>query len=331
MGLGGGIKSHKYISVFMPHNPKRILLTGGHGFVGSFVLEALRARWGNDVEIILPDRPQDDLRDRATCDRLVKDIDTVIHLAARVGGIGYNREHPGVLFYDNAIMGINLMEASRLAGVKKFVQVGTVCAYPKFTPVPFKEEDIWNGYPEETNAPYGLAKKSLLVMAQAYRQEYGFNAIYLLPVNQYGPRDVFDPSSSHVIPALIRRMIEARESGAPSIVNWGTGSASREFIFVRDTADAIVKATEFYDGSEPVNIGSGQEIFIKDLVETIKRLTRYQGELTWDPSKPDGQPRRMLDTSKAEKYFGFKAKTDFETGLKETIEWYEQARQKGTT
>ncbi len=310
----------------MSYQPKRILLTGGHGFVGSFVQDALRKRWGNDIDIIIPKRPEDDVRDRATCERLVKDVDTVIHLAARVGGIGYNREHPGVLFYDNAIMGIELMEAARKAGVKKFVMVGTVCAYPKFTPVPFKEEDLWIGYPEETNAPYGLAKKMLLVQAQAYRQEYGFNAIYLLPVNQYGPRDDFDPSSSHVIPALIRRLIESREAKAPSVDIWGTGKATREFCFARDTADGIVKATELYDGADPVNIGSGMEISIRDLAELIKKLTRYEGELTWDPTKPDGQPRRMLDTSKAEKLFGFKAQTSFEDGLKETIVWYEQNR-----
>jgi len=305
------------------HQPKQILVTGGGGFLGTHVCDALRLHWGDAIEIRIPDRPTDDLRDMATCQRLVEGVDTVIHLAARVGGIGYNMEHPAELFYDNAVMGIQLMEAARVAGVKKFVATGTICAYPKFTPVPFKESDLWIGYPEETNAPYGLAKKMLLVQAQAYRQQYGFNAIYLLPVNLYGPGDDFETSSSHVIPALIRKMVEARNSNAPSVEVWGTGVATREFCFVRDTARALVLATENCDSSEPVNIGSGTEISIKDLVVLIKRLTNYQGEIVWDTSKPDGQPRRVLDVSRA-KQFGFTAQTSLEDGLREAIEWFEK-------
>jgi GDP-L-fucose synthase len=250
----------------------------------------------------------------------------VIHLAAQVGGIGFNQEHPAELFYNNAIMGIELMEAARKANVKKFVIAGTICAYPKFTPVPFREEELWNGYPEETNAPFGLAKRMLLVQAQAYRQQYGFNAIYLLPVNLYGPGDEFDPRSSHVIPALIRNMVEARDANKPTVQVWGTGKATREFCFVRDTAKAIVLATEHYDGAEPVNIGSGQEISIKDLAETIKKVVGYTGELAWDHSKPDGQPRRCLDVNRAKEGFGFTAETPFEQGLKETVEWFEKNR-----
>ena len=305
------------------YEPKIILVTGGAGFLGSHVSEALRQRWPN-AELRIPERPKDDLRDMATCERLVKDVDTVVHLAARVGGIGFNQQHPGQLFYDNAAMGIQLMEAARRAGVKKYVNIGTVCAYPKFTPVPFKEDDIWSGYPEETNAPYGLAKKMLLVQAQAYRQEYGFNAIYLLPVNLYGPGDDFDPKSSHVIPALVRRMVEARDANAPSIEVWGTGNATREFCFVRDAANAIVLATEKYDGTEPINIGSGNEISIKDLVETIKQHVGYTGEITWNTSKPDGQPRRQLDITRARKELGYEPKTDFDAGLAETVRWFEE-------
>lgn len=306
------------------HSPKTILVTGGGGFLGSNVCAALRAKWP-EAELRIPERPADDLRDMATCVRLVQGVDTVVHLAAVVGGIGFNQAHPAELFYDNAVMGILLMEAARKAGVKKFVAVGTICAYPKFTPVPFSENDLWNGYPEETNAPYGLAKKMLLVQAQAYRAQYGFNAIYLLPVNLYGPGDDFDTSSSHVIPALIRKMVEATEKGAPSVDIWGTGTASREFCFVRDAAEAIALATERYDGGEPVNIGSGTEITIKDLVGTIQNLCGFTGSLSWDASKPDGQPRRCLDVSRA-KAFGFEAKTPFVEGLKETIEWYKKNR-----
>ena len=254
--------------------------------------------------------------------KAVKDIDIVIHLAAKVGGIGLNQQIPGQLFYDNLIMGIQLMESARLAKVKKFVAIGTVCAYPKFTPVPFKEEDLWNGYPEETNSAYGLAKKMLLVQAQAYRQQYGFNAIYLLPVNLYGPGDNFDPSSSHVIPALIKKAVEAKRNNEPSINVWGTGNASREFLYVEDAAKAIVLATLKYNQPEPINIGSGIEITIKDLVATINKLVGFTGQIIWDKSKPDGQPRRCLDTSKALKEFGFKAETDLKSGLQKTIDGY---------
>lgn len=305
------------------HIPKVILVTGGGGFLGTHVCAELREKWPQ-AEIRIPARPADDLRDMSTCERLVQGVDTVIHLAARVGGIGFNQAHPGQLFYDNAIMGIQLIEAARRVGVKKFVAVGTICAYPKFTPVPFKEDDIWMGYPEETNAPYGLAKKMMLVQAQAYRQEYGFNAIYLLPVNLYGPGDDFDTHSSHVIPALIRRMVEARDTNAPTVEVWGTGVATREFCFVRDTAHAIVLATERYDGPEPINIGSGIEISIADLVNVIKRVVGYQGEIVWDPTKPDGQPRRQLDITRARTLLGYEPSTSFEDGLKETVTWFER-------
>jgi GDP-L-fucose synthase len=247
----------------------------------------------------------------------------VIHLAAVVGGIGANRENPGRFFYENAIMGIELMERARRAGVEKFVQIGTVCSYPKFTPVPFREDDIWSGYPEETNAPYGLAKKMLLVQGQAYRQQYGFDVIHLIPVNLYGPGDNFDPGSSHVIPALIKKCVDARDVGSDHIEVWGTGSASREFLYVDDAAEGIVLAAERYDGAEPVNLGVGREITIRELVELVARLTRFEGEIRWDASKPDGQPRRALDTSRARELFGFEARTSFEDGLQRTIEWYE--------
>ena len=250
--------------------------------------------------------------------------DIVIHLAAVVGGIGANREHPGEFFYKNLMMGIQLIEQARLRNIEKFVAIGTVCAYPKFTPVPFKEDDIWNGYPEETNAPYGLAKKMLLVQSQAYRQEYGFNSIFLLPVNLYGPSDNFDPASSHVIPALIKKCVDAIKAGDDYIECWGTGNVSREFIYVADAAEAILLATEHYNGPEPVNIGAGFEITIKELVEKIAKLTGFKGEIRWNTSKPDGQPRRRLDVSRATKLFGFEAKTDFDKGLKTTIDWYNQ-------
>jgi len=249
-------------------------------------------------------------------------MDIVIHLAAKVGGIGFNKKYPAILFYDNAIMGIQLMEAARQEGVQKFVAVGTVCAYPKFTPVPFKEEDLWNGYPEETNAPYGIAKRFLLVQAQAYREQYGFNAIYLLPVNLYGPRDNFDPERSHVIPALIKKMVDAKLEGRNEVVVWGTGKASREFLYVEDASEGVLLATEKYDKPDPVNLGAGREITIKDLVDLIAQLVGFDGKIVWDTSKPDGQPRRCLDTSKAKKELGFEARTDFKEGLKRTIEWY---------
>lgn len=301
---------------------KKILVTGGAGFLGSFVVEKLLERGVPKENIFVPRSDDFDLRKWENCQKAVAGQEVVIHLAAKVGGIGFNREKPGELFYDNAIMGIQMMEAARQAGVEKFVAIGTICAYPKFTPVPFKEDDLWNGYPEETNAPYGLAKKMLLVQAQAYRQQYGFNAIYLLPVNLYGPRDNFNPESSHVIPALIRKVAEAKKENKNFIEVWGTGKATREFLYVEDAAEGILLATEKYDKAEPVNLGSGREISIKDLVELICRLMDFKGEIRWDTTKPDGQPRRRLDVSRAEKEFGFRAKTDFEEGLKKTIEWY---------
>lgn len=305
---------------------KKILVTGGSGFLGSFVVEKLLARNVPKENIFVPRSREFDLRKWENCEKVAEGRDLVVHLAANVGGIGYNRKHPGALFYDNIMMGAHMMEASRQAGVKKFVAVGTVCAYPKFTPVPFKEDDLWIGYPEETNAPYGLAKKIMLVQAQGYRAEYGFNAVYLLPVNLYGPRDNFDPKSSHVIPALIRKVYEAKQAERPFIEVWGTGSASREFLYVEDAAEAIVLAAEKFDGPEPVNVGSGVEITIKDLAETICGLMDYKGGIRCDSSKPDGQPRRMLDVSRAERFFGFRAKTDFEEGLKRTIDWYAESR-----
>ncbi len=301
---------------------KRVLVTGGAGFLGSRVVAELERLGVAKNDIVVPRSSKADLRKLESCQKAVKGADVVIHLAAVVGGIGLNREKPGTLFYDNLMMGVQLMEASRLAGVKKFVAVGTICAYPKFTKVPFKEDDLWNGYPEETNAPYGLAKKMLLVQAQAYRQQYGFNAIFLLPVNLYGPGDNFDPSSSHVIPALIRKFAEAMERGEKEVVVWGSGKASREFLHVDDAARGIALAAEKYNGMDPVNLGAGFEITIRDLVELIARLMKYEGKMVWDETKPDGQPRRMLDVSRAEQRFGFKAKTSFEDGLRETIGWY---------
>lgn len=301
---------------------KKVLVTGGAGFLGKKVVDTLIAHGAKKENISTPRAAEFDLVKRENCEAVVKGQDVVVHLAAVVGGIGANREHPGEFFYENLMMGVQLIEAARLAGVKKFVAIGTVCAYPKFTPVPFKEDDLWIGYPEETNAPYGLAKKMLLVQSQAYRQEYGFNSIYLLPVNLYGPGDNFDPKSSHVIPALIKKVADAKKANAPYIEAWGTGKASREFLYVDDAAEGIVLATEKYDKPDPVNLGAGKEITIKDLTETICRSMDYKGEIRWDASKPDGQPRRMLDTRRAEKEFGFKAKIDFEEGLKRTIAWY---------
>jgi GDP-L-fucose synthase len=305
---------------------RRVMVTGGAGFLGSAVVRRLHE--AGAAEIFVPRFEDYDLRKLADIDRALADgrPDLVIHLAAVVGGIGANRANPGRFFYDNAIMGLQLMEQSRLAGVAKFVAIGTVCAYPKFTPVPFREEDLWNGYPEETNAPYGLAKKMLLVQAQAYRDQYGFNAIYLLPVNLYGPGDNFDPASSHVIPALIKKCVDAHERGDAYIEAWGTGSASREFLYVDDAARGIVLAAERYDGRDPINLGVGSEITIRDLTELIARLTGFTGEIRWDPSKPDGQPRRALDTSRAREAFGFTSSTSFEDGLRATIEWYGSTR-----
>jgi GDP-L-fucose synthase len=301
---------------------KKILVTGGAGFLGSFLVEQLKEKGVNEEDMRIPRSKDVDLRRWENCVNAVKDMDMVIHLAARVGGIGFNRAYPATLFYDNAIMGIQLMEAARQEEVAKFVAVGTVCAYPKYTPVPFKEDELWNGYPEETNAPYGLAKKMLLVQSQAYRQQYGYNSIFLLPVNLYGPGDNFDPESSHVIPALIRKFTEAVRDNKKEVEVWGTGKASREFLYVEDAARGIVLAAEKYSGPEPVNLGAGFEIKIKDLVELIAELTGFKGEIVWDTTKPDGQPRRCLDVSRAEKEFGFRAKTDFREGLKKTIEWY---------
>ena len=307
---------------------RRVMVTGGAGFLGTALVRQLRE--AGATEIFIPKVEDYDLRKLADIDRALADgrPDLIIHLAAVVGGIGANRENPGRFFYDNAIMGIQLIEQARLAGVAKFIALGTVCAYPKFTPVPFHEDDLWNGYPEETNAPYGLAKKMLLVQCQAYRDQYGFNGIYLLPVNLYGPGDNFNPESSHVIPALIKKCIDARERGDSFIEAWGTGAASREFLYVDDAARGIVLAAERYDGRDPVNLGVGSEITIRELTELIARLTGFGGEIRWDPSKPDGQPRRALDTSRARERFGFSAGTPFEDGLRATIEWYE-ARQDG--
>jgi GDP-L-fucose synthase len=307
---------------------RRFCVTGGAGFLGSFLIEKMRQRGAKDI--FVPHVENYDLVKPEDISRMLDDSrpDVIIHLAAHVGGIGANREHPAEFFYDNLMMGVQLMHQAWQRGIEKFVALGTVCAYPKFTPVPFREDDLWNGYPEETNAPYGLAKKMLLVQAQSYRQQYGFNAIFLLPVNLYGPRDNFNLESSHVIPALIRKCIEAQERGDSEIVVWGDGSASREFLYVEDAAEGIVLATEHYNGSEPVNLGSSFEITIKDLVELITRLTGFKGKIVWDTSKPNGQPRRSLDVSRAEKYFGFRAQISFEEGLRRTIEWYRQHHNK---
>ncbi|MEQ8191321.1 MAG: GDP-L-fucose synthase [Candidatus Eremiobacterota bacterium] len=302
---------------------KKILLTGGHGFLGSFIHEKLLERGVKEENIRIPDIKDSDLRLMDNCVKSVKDMDIVIHLAASVGGIGFNKKYPGTLFYDNAIMGIQLIEAARVEGVKKFVALGTICAYPKFTPVPFKEENLWEGYPEETNAPYGVAKKMLLVQCQSYRDQYGFNGIYLLPVNLYGPRDNFHLEHSHVIPALIRKMVDAKKRGDREVTVWGTGEVSREFLYVEDAAEGILLAAEKYNKSDPVNLGVGKEIKIKDLVELIVELTGYKGRIVWDSSKPDGQPRRSLDVQRAKEEFGFVAKKDFREGLRETIIWYE--------
>jgi GDP-L-fucose synthase len=308
---------------------KRVLVTGGAGFLGAPVCRILEERGA--VEVTVPRKAEYDLTDASAVSRLYERSrpDVVIHLAAEVGGIGANRDNPGRFFFANMAMGLNTVEEARCREVEKFVQVGTVCSYPKFTPVPFSESDLWAGYPEETNAPYGIAKKALLVMLAGYREQYGFPGIFLMPTNLYGPRDNFDPRSSHVIPALIRKCEEARMTNAPSITCWGTGSASREFLYVDDCAEAIVTATERYNSPEPVNIGVGKEISIRELVELIARVTDFNGEIRWDTTKPDGQPRRMLDTTRAEEHIGFHASTSFQDGLGATVEWFREHLEAG--
>ena len=305
---------------------RRVLLTGGNGFLGSFVRERIAAK--QPAALVAPRAGELDLRDAAAVRGYLAERrpNLIIHMAAVVGGIGANRLHPGRFFYDNAVMGIHLIEEARLAGIEKFVCLGTICAYPKFAPIPFREDDLWNGYPEETNAPYGIAKKALLVQLQAYRDEYGFNGIFLLPVNLYGPRDNFDPESSHVIPAMIRKFVDANERGDRTVTLWGDGSPTREFLYVEDAADGIVLATERYEKPEPVNLGRGEEIAIRDLAAIIAKRTGFDGEILWDTTKPNGQPRRKLDISRAEREFGFRARTPFEEGLAKTIVWYTSHR-----
>jgi len=310
---------------------RRVCVTGGAGFLGSFVVEKLHEHGAR--EVFVPHIEEFDLLQLGEIQRMLSEAqpDVILHLAALVGGIGANRERPAEFFYSNLMMGVQLIHEAWKQGVEKFVAVGTICAYPKITPIPFREENLWDGYPEETNAPYGMAKKMLLVQAQAYRQQYGFNAIFPLPVNLYGPRDNFDLETSHVIPALIRKCLEAKERGEDQVVLWGDGSPTREFLYVEDAAEGLVLAAERHNGPEPFNLGSGQEIQIKDLAELIVRLTGFQGKIVWDTSKPNGQPRRALDTSRAEKFFGFRAQTNFEQGLRRTIEWYEkQGKTEGT-
>ena len=309
---------------------QRVAVTGGAGFLGTHVVAALESR--GCADIVVPRKREYDLTREDAVVRFYADHrpDVVLHLAAVVGGIGANRENPGRFFYDNLIMGALTMEHARLSGVKKYVAIGTICCYPKFTPVPFREEELWNGYPEETNAPYGLAKKMLAVQSQAYRDQYGFNSIFLLPVNLYGPGDNFDPASSHVIPALVRKFVEAQERGDRQVVVWGDGTATREFLYVTDAAEAILLAAERYDSSEPVNLGAGFEISIRELAHKIAALTGFTGDLTWDTAKPNGQPRRCLDVSRAEQLFGFRATTSFDAGLKTTVEWYLQAQRTHT-
>ena len=303
---------------------KKVLVTGGAGFVGSFLVPRIQKL---GAKVFVPRSKESDLRIQANCKKVVKGMDIVIHLAAKVGGIGFNMMYPGEMFYDNLLMGVYLMEEARKAKVQKFVALGTICAYPKYTPVPFREEDLWNGYPEETNAPYGLAKKMLLVQAQAYRKQYGFNAIYLLPVNLYGSGDKFDPSVSHVIPALVKKFVDAKRKNLPEVIVWGTGKPTREFLYVEDAVEAIIRATEFYNKEDPVNLGANFEISIKELAVLIGTLVGFKGKIVWDKTKPDGQPRRKLDTSRARKEFGFTAKTDFKEGLKKTIDWYKRTIQ----
>lgn len=301
---------------------QKILVTGGKGFLGRYVVKNLIRNGASEKNIIVPRSKEYDLRKISNCKKVLQNADILIHLAGNVGGIGKNLQLPGTLFYDNAIMGIQLIHEAMRSGVKKVIIIGTICAYPKYTPIPFKENDLWIGYPEETNAPYGLAKKMLLVQSQAYRTEFGLNSIYLLPVNLYGPGDNYDPQSSHVIPALIRKIAEAKRNNSPFIEIWGDGTSTREFLYVEDAARAIVQATKKYDKPEPINLGSGQEISIKDLVTLISKIMDFKGKIVWDITKPNGQPRRLLDISKALREFGFKAKTPLEVGLKKTIDWY---------
>lgn len=303
---------------------KKVLVTGGDGFLGTHLVRYLKKL--SPKKVIIPIFPKYDLRKYEDCLKVCKNIDLVIHLAANVGGIGYNKKHPAELFDDNILMGVNMMRAARKQNVKKFVTLGTICAYPKLTPIPFKEKDLWNGYPEETNAPYGLAKKMQLVQAQAYRDQYGFNAIFLLPVNLFGPGDNFNPKSSHVISALIRKFIEAKEQNKKEVIAWGTGKPTREFLYVEDAAEGILLAAEKYNKPDPVNLGAGFEISVKELAELIKKLTDFKGKIIWDKTRPDGQPRRMLDTTLAKKEFGFVAKTPFEEGLKKTVKWFLENR-----
>jgi GDP-L-fucose synthase len=307
---------------------ERILLTGGAGFLGTHVVEQLKRAGVAASNILIPRRADHDLTQADVVGRIIRDMKPtiVVHLAAEVGGIGANRQSPGRFFYANMAMGLHLIEQSRLAGVRKFVQLGTVCAYPKHTPVPFKEDDLWTGYPEETNAPYGIAKKALLVMLQSYRSQYGFNGIYLLPVNLYGPGDNFDLDTSHVIPAMIRKFVEAHDRNEPAVKLWGTGKASRDFLYVEDCARAIISALTSYDGPEPVNLGGGLEITITDLAEKIRGLVGYSGRIEWDATQPDGQPRRSMDISRAQKLLAFKPEMDFDEGLRRTIEWYRQSK-----
>ena len=312
----------------MDLSTERIVITGGAGFLGRHLQAELRRAGAAAGNLLVPTIEEYDFTREADVVRMYEKMQpsVVIHLAAEVGGIGANRDNPGRFFYANMAMGLHLIEHARRRALKKFVQIGTICAYPKFTPVPFKEEDLWNGYPEETNAPYGIAKKALLVMLQSYRQQYGLNGVYLLPVNLYGPHDNFNPRSSHVIPALIRKFVEAKETASPEVVVWGTGAASREFLFVEDAARGITLATLSYDGPEPVNLGAGFEITINDLVEKIRRLVGYEGQTVWDTTKPDGQPRRRLDTSRAQQLFGFTAAVGFDEGLRRTVDWFIQNR-----
>ncbi len=313
------------LGTMMDITSKKILVTGSHGFLGGYVVEGLLKRGVPKENLSLPHIEDANFVKWEDCKKAVEGQDIVLHLAAKVGGIGFNQKFPGELFYDNLMMGCQLIEAARQANIEKFVSIGTTCSYPKFTPIPFKEEDIWNGYPEETNAPYGLAKKMLLVQADAYRAQYGFNAITLFPVNMYGPRDTFSEDRSHVISALIRKVSEAKAAKQPYIEVWGTGEATREFIYAEDAAEGTIKALEQFDKPGAVNIGSGMEISIKDLTALICKLMNYEGEMRWDATKPNGQPRRRVDITRAKQEFGFEAKTDFETGLKQTIEWYENS------